>query len=575
VAACGLAAGAAVALDFDLGSIDDLDPWWVTRGVAIATYVLIGVYTAWRRPASRFGLRLALLGLFYTIAALNASSDELLHSIGRVGVAAFVVGLAWLFLCFPHDSLTQQGERRAFAWLAGASAVLWVVAIPFAYQLPPAGPLADCRQTCPDNAFWLTHVPGLSRVVGPATTVVTAGILVWVALVLWRKSWSTSLRRRLLAPVLANAVLLALSYAAYTLLKDAGSGLTTPVRVVGVAAAIGVPITMLLGQARGRVFAATSLGQLVASLGGETATPVRVELLLRELLGDPGLVLLVTGSGGSTWLDAHGRLAELPVDHGSVAVTVVRRAGVPVAAVAHDAAFEDLDVTAWIGATASMLLHNAELVDELRESRSRIVAAAQRERLRLERNLHDGAQQRLLAIQMRLAAAAAERGAPRRQALEGIVREVAAAAGELVDLAHGLYPPLLRERGLADGLRARAREAALPVQVVDRGIGRLPGPVEEAVYYCVSEAVNNAAKHGGADTAVTVTLERVGGTLEFAIADDGRGFLPGAPSNGLGLVSMRDRIGAVGGELVIVSEPGRGTIVRGVVALEHGLPVGS
>src|SRR4029079_100141 len=116
----------------------------------------------------------------------------------------------------------------------------------------------------------------------------------------------------------------------------------------------------------------------------------------------------------------HGRLAELPVDHGSVAVTVIRRGGITVAAGAHDAAFENVDVTGWIGATASMLLHNAELVDELRESRSRIVAAAQRERLRLERTLHDGAQQRLLAIQMRLAAAAAERGAARRQALEAI-----------------------------------------------------------------------------------------------------------------------------------------------------------
>ena len=168
---------------------------------------------------------------------------------------------------------------------------------------------------------------------------------------------------------------------------------------------------------------------------------------------------------------------------------------------------------------------------------------------------------------MRLAAAMAERGGARRQALEGIEREVAAAAGELVDLAHGLYPPLLRERGLADGLRASARDAALPVQVVDRGIGRLPGPIEEAVYYCVSEAVQNAAKHAGPNTAVTVTLELVGSTLEFAVADDGRGFRRGAPSDGLGLVNMRDRIGAVGGDLVVVSEPGRGTIVRGVVSL--------
>ncbi len=108
--------------------------------------------------------------------------------------------------------------------------------------------------------------------------------------------------------------------------------------------------------------------------------------------------------------------------------------------------------------------------------------------------------------------------------------------------------------------------------MIDRGIGRLPGPVEEAVYYCVSEAVQNAAKHGGPETSVSVTLEPVGSTLEFAVADDGRGFRLGVPSDGLGLLSMRDRIGAVGGVLVVMSEPGRGTIVRGVVALERVTP---
>ena len=140
--------------------------------------------------------------------------------------------------------------------------------------------------------------PGLTRVLGPTINVVTAVLLVWVAFVLWRKSWSTPLRRRLLAPILGNVVLLALGYAAYTLLRGAGAELAEPVRIIGAAAAIAVPVAMLLGQVRGRVFAATSLGQLVASLGGEAATPVRLELLLRELLGDPKLTLLVTSTGG-------------------------------------------------------------------------------------------------------------------------------------------------------------------------------------------------------------------------------------------------------------------------------------
>src|SRR4051812_36552861 len=136
---------------------------------------------------------------------------------------------------------------------------------------------------------------------------------------------------------------------------------------------------------------------------------------------------------------------------------------------------------------------DAQLVDDLRRSRARLVAAAQRERLRLEGDLHDGAQQRLFAIQMRLRAARERGGDQLERSLEQVEDELAVAAAELVELANSLYPTVLRERGLGDGLRSAARTAAVAVEVVDHGVGRLDPAIEEAVYRCVLEAIQHAA----------------------------------------------------------------------------------
>ena len=143
--------------------------------------------------------------------------------------------------------------------------------------------------------------------------------------------------------------------------------------------------------------------------------------------------------------------------------------------------------------------------------------------------------------------------------------DATAAVGELRGLAHGIYPTVLRERGLADGLGSAAATSPLPVQVVDGGIGRCDPTIEAAIYFCTLEAIQNATKHGGPGTRVTVTLERREGAVEFAVADNGSGFQTGAHVEGIGLTSMRDRIAAVDGDLEVRSEPGTGTTVRGVV----------
>ena len=221
-----------------------------------------------------------------------------------------------------------------------------------------------------------------------------------------------------------------------------------------------------------------------------------------------------------------------------------------------------------------LALENAELRAALRESRrelvdarARIIRAGDRARRQLEQDLHDGAQQRLTAIMVKLGMAreAAQDGDRARQ-LESISVDVELAVDELRTLARGLYPAALRVGGLAAAVRSLAIGAPIPVEVIDKGIGRCSASVEAAVYFCMSEAVQNAIKHAGRDARVAMVLRRgPRGGVRFEVTDDGVGMNMPIRSDGIGLTSMRDRIGAASGDLEIISAPGRGTMVRGEV----------
>jgi PAS domain S-box-containing protein len=213
------------------------------------------------------------------------------------------------------------------------------------------------------------------------------------------------------------------------------------------------------------------------------------------------------------------------------------------------------------------------LVEELRNSRARIVEAGAGERLRLERDIHDGAQNRLVAIQMKLARAREQAGADAvASELDEIIDDAQAAIEELRALGHGIYPTELREVGLEDALRSLAGAAPIRVRVIGGAVGRHARTVEEAVFYCAREAIQNASKHAGARAHVTLSLERHGEGLEFEVADDGPGFDPREQPGGFGLASMRDRIAAIGGELEIISAPGEGCRIRGIVPHRRPVP---
>jgi signal transduction histidine kinase len=541
----------------------------VLRGVAVVLYVAVGTYTTWRRPGARFGYYLTGIGLFFAVASLTASHHQLPHSFGRVTFAALTVCLAYVFLVFPHDRLASALEHRVIATFAIASVAAWAVAVPLVPKLPTAGPLTDCSSACPGNAFQVTHVShGVGTMLADLVTIVTAaGALAVAALLVAKARSPTHLRHRLVGPLFVCACVQALNYAFYSVLRQLGVPNTEGLKVVGTVAALAVPVAMLVGQIRGRVFAATSLGQLVARAGGQPVTPERVQSMLRRALGDPSLRLALWERARDAYVDVSGRPVELPQEQGDVTVTLVEREGRKAAALIHDASLaEGSDIAEGLAATSLLLLEHTTLVEELEASRRRIVASAQRERLRLERNLHDGAQQRLFAIQIKLDAARDQvLDEKLARELDEISADTAAAVAELRALAHGLYPTVLRERGLPDALRSLAHVAAIQVRVVDDDIGRCSHTVEEAVYFCALEAIQNATKHAGPDADVTITLARLGEDLDVTIADDGQGFDLAGVGEGIGLISMRDRIGAVGGELEIASSPRNGTTIRAQV----------
>jgi len=210
---------------------------------------------------------------------------------------------------------------------------------------------------------------------------------------------------------------------------------------------------------------------------------------------------------------------------------------------------------------------NAELV----ASRARIVTAADAARRRLERDLHDGAQQHLvgLSVKVGLAAQLAETNpAALGPLLAGLHADVRAAAGALRELAHGIYPPLLRDHGLAPALRAAATRGPLDC-FVEADPDRYPPDLEAAVYFCCLEALQNAGKYAGADVEVTISVTAEDGAIRFEVADDGAGFDPAATA-GHGFANMRDRVGAFGGTLEVESSPGAGTRVRGSLPLPAG-----
>jgi signal transduction histidine kinase len=318
--------------------------------------------------------------------------------------------------------------------------------------------------------------------------------------------------------------------------------------------------------------------QVLADGTGATAVEVRIRVgsELRVLAAWPDDAL----PGGPVPLDGD----ELPPFPDATRVVAVRqrdellgsialrKAPNEPLTVAEDKLLQDL------ASQAGLVLRNARLnaelqakVEELRASRRRLVEAGDAERRRLERNLHDGAQQQLVALAVHLGLL--ERLADDPDGVARTARQLRGAVQETIDdlrdLARGIYPPLLADQGLVVALSAQARKSTVPTTVEATVLGRYPQEIEAAVYFCSLEAMQNVAKYADA-SSVVIRVAEANGELAFEIADDGRGFHPGGRSYGTGLQGMADRLDALGGMLEVDSAPGRGTTIRGRILLLAG-----
>jgi signal transduction histidine kinase len=318
-----------------------------------------------------------------------------------------------------------------------------------------------------------------------------------------------------------------------------------------------------------------ALDRMVSLLGG-AAGAARVEAWIRvgaELRpgavwprgSAPSAVVELNGAAELLALDVPARM--VPVRHGDDLLGAICLSKPPQETLTGT---ED-SLLRHVASQASLVMRNAQLTAELRAtieellaSRRRLVEAQDAERRRIERNLHDGAQQQLIALAIQLGLLAESAGDPDliRQAIPDLTAQLSAALDDLRALARGIYPPLLAEQGLVMALRAQAARSPVPVALEAGRVGRYPQDAESTVYFCTLEALQNVAKHARA-SAATISLSGSGGTLEFSVSDDGAGFPAAAARHGSGLQGMSDRLAAHGGTLTVTSRPGHGTTITG------------
>jgi signal transduction histidine kinase len=554
----------------------------LASGLAVAIPIAVGI-AVWRAGEyARFGRLLVAWGLLDFLPVLSYSSDPGLYSVGRISTWVVQPVAIAAILAFPSGRLRTTADRAIVLVTVATIAFLYLPTALLVDRYPDPGLWTTCRESCPDNAFQVVDMEPafVDAWMRPLREALTVLLFVAVLVVLVRRlRTSSQLARRMVAPVLGVAIVRSGAMAAGLVVRQAapdsyGTEILTWIYVLGLPA---LALAFFAGIVRSRLLAGSALQELALRLRREEHAH-DLRQVLAETLEDPTLeVAYWLPDSPGRWLDPTGAEVRLPTDH-SRCVTEVRENGRRIAAFVHDPALrEQGHFVEAAGSFALSALENQRLraqvdasLEDLRESRARIQAAADSERRRIERDLHDGAQQRLVALRIRVELAAEtvrDDPAEGSRQLRRLGDEVEDALDEVRALARGVYPPLLVDRGLEDSLREVARRSAVAVSVGTRDLGRYPAEVETAVYFCCLEALQNVAKHAPGATNVSLTLVD-DGALRFEVRDDGPGFDVGAAGTGAGPTNMRDRLRAVGGELTLTSAPGGGgTRVEGVVPL--------
>lgn len=525
-------------------------------------FVGAGLTLARLRPRNRVGGVLVLVGVAWLGQLLRVTDVPWLATVGWLVSALPLAGLVVLALAFPSGRLASRSER----WIGGLALILAGPGQLAWLMLLPSFPTCDGCAPPAANELLVSGTPRVADAVEVAQNAAGAllGLAALVVLVRRWRSGSPALRRQA-APVLWLGAALCM-VGAVALVDGITDGPLGDGPWWALSGLVGlVPLTVVYVLVRRRLDRA-QVASLVIELGAGRSTASLPESLARTLR-DPGLDVLYWLPTQSRYVDRDGRPAALP-EPGLRSVTHVERRGERIASLVHDPVLDQApELVASVCAAAALALENERLqvelrshAEDLRASRARLVEVGDRERRRLERDLHDGAQQRLVSIAMTLGLARArERAGGEVSSLLGEAQEeLERALADLRELSHGLLPPILRERGLEPALRELAKRSAVRTDLSVDPLPSLTPAVEATAYFVASEALTNAAKHAAAGR-VELTLRPEAGGVRVQIADDGLG---GADPSGSGLRGLADRVGALGGRLEVGAGPGGGTVVE-------------
>jgi len=564
-----------VLLDFVLATpllVADRDLLRLNYSFITWSFAAAGAIAWIRRPDHPMGRLLMLVAVLWTLLNLGEYRVPVLWTGMMLTRHLWILALAYLILAFPETRLRTFKNKAVF----GAATLLATI---------PQGLFVifeDGADRLPESyrALNLVHVEGLDHVSDAAQVAGDVGALALLAVVAaeigrrWRRT--TKPARRAFTPVVVGGFLTIAISVAVNILTEQIPFLTEhriAIRRASSALFAVVPFGLLFGLLRAQARRAR-IGDLVVELR-ELPVPRRLQDLLRKSLDDPSLIVGVWVPQETRYVTPDGGDLALPEDELDRVTTFLDRNGEPLAAIVHDRALlDDPKLVESVKAAAQLAVENERLQEEVlaqlgevHASRARIVEAADEERRRIERNLHDGAQQRLVSVSLALRMLASNLPSDPEQvrsALANIAGQLGEGLTELRDLARGIHPVILTESGLVAAIESLAERATTPVRLTHDVSDRFPERVEVAAYYVVAEALANVDKHAHASSAeVRVTV--CDGVLLVEVSDDGIG--TPASGTGTGVHGLADRVAAVGGSLSVVGEPGHGTKVAAEIPL--------
>ena len=522
----------------------------------------LGVVAAARWPSSRVGFLMVAVGLAWFARAIGALDAAWAFEVAVLSGALYLALLGHLVVTYPSGRLESRAQRIVVA--AG-----YLCTVPMAFLARWVVPEASECRTCRFNLV-VGGDPGTpntaDRILLLAVIITATAALALVARRWWQ---ATPASRRALAPGLwgAMGILAILVVQRVGVVIDVSDAVANVLTWALTGALMLWPIGLVVGLARARLDR-SAVADLVVELGGRLPAGGIRDALARAL-HDPSLQVAFWLPDREVFVDETGRIVEEPTEDETRSVTVLARDGETVAALSHDPSLAaDPGLVSAVAAAAGLAVENERLhaevqahLVETRASRTRLVAAADAERRRVERNLHDGAQQRMLNLMLalRTAQTTLSNGAYRsaEDALDVATGELGHALTELRELARGIHPAVLTDSGLGPAVQALAQRSTVPVRVLDELHGeRLSPAIEVTAYFLVSEALANVSKHAAASEA-TVSLVRQNGEVVIEVADDGVGGASAA--GGTGLRGLQDRVDAYAGCLHIDSVAGQGT----------------